>query len=328
MTVLSLTGCSHVPGLQANWGWLDPPVSSDRFLLPAEGDDVVGKLQLSVARHSDTLLDIARRYDLGYEEIVAANPGVDVWLPGVGTQVVLPTQFILPDAPREGLILNLASMRLFYFPPPQAGQPPVVITHPIGIGREGWQTPEGLMTIIQKKVKPAWTVPESVRRERAAAGDPLPPVVATGPDNPLGNFAMRLSNPVYLIHGTNKPYGVGTRVSHGCIRLYPEDIARLFPQVPEGTPVRIVNRPFMAGWLKGRLYLEVHPPLAEQVKRLGNSLEPMKSAVSGKSPAAVNWELAVNITREANGIPLPISPGSPKLAELLQDAPRVSSNPR
>lgn len=328
MTVLFFPGCSHVPGLQAGWDWLRPPVPGDRYLLPPGGDDVVGKIQVAVARHSDTLLDIARRYDLGYEEIVAANPGVDVWLPGAGTRVVLPTQFVLPDAPRDGLILNLASMRLFYFPQPQAGKRPVVITHPIGIGREGWQTPEGLMTVTQKKVKPAWTVPASVRRERAAAGEPLPPIVATGPDNPLGNFAMRLSNPLYLIHGTNKPYGVGTRVSHGCIRLYPEDIARLFPQVPEGTPVRIVNRPFMVGWLKGQLYLEVHPPLAEQVKRWGNSLKPMKSAVSRKSAVAVNWGLAEKIAREAKGIPLPVLSGSPKRAEIVHDAPRVSSNPR
>ena len=159
----------------------------------------MGIVQIAVARHEDTLSDLARRYDLGYEEIVAANPGMDPWLPGAGTRVVLPTQFVLPDASREGLVLNLASMRLFYYPRPGAGEPPMVITHPIGIGREGWQTPLGSSHITGKTVKPAWTVPASVRREHAEMGDPLPPVVPPGPDNPLGDFAMRLSLPSYLI---------------------------------------------------------------------------------------------------------------------------------
>ena len=267
MTVFFFTGCSNFSGLHSTGGWSSDPVPNDRFLLPPEGEDVVGKIQVATAHHSDTLLDIARRYDLGYEEIIAANPGVDAWLPGEGTRVVLPTQFVLPDAPREGLVLNLAAMRLFYYPKPEAGERPVVITHPIGIGREGWQTPEGIMTITHKKEKPAWTVPESVLKERAAAGNPLPPIVAAGPDNPLGDFAMRLSDPLYLIHGTNQPYGVGIRVSHGCVRLYPEDIARLFPLVPEGTQVRIINQPYVAGWLKGQLYLEAHQPLDDDACR-------------------------------------------------------------
>ena len=205
-----------------------------------------------------------------------------------------------------------------------------VITHPIGIGREGWRTPTGRTRITQKLEQPAWTVPASVRKEHVRLGDPLPAIVPPGPDNPLGEFAMRLSRPQYLIHGTNKPWGVGIRVSHGCVRLYPEDIATLFPQVPVGTPVRIINEPYVAGRRDGLLYLEAHEPLAEDVRRWKGSLEPMQTAVETKAvdiPAEVNWNKARNIARQARGIPLPVGPGSPDLAEILAEAPQVPSTP-
>jgi L,D-transpeptidase ErfK/SrfK len=326
-TIIYLSGCSTFPDWRTRSG--EPPTPSDRFLLPPEGTDVVGVMQITRATHEDTLSDLARRYDLGYEEIVAANPGMDPWLPGEGTRVVLPTQFVLPETPREGLVLNLASMRLFYYPQPAADEPARVITHPIGIGREGWQTPQGTSRITEKLVQPAWTVPASVRREHAENGDPLPPVVPPGPDNPLGEYAMRLSLPSYLIHGTNQPYGVGLRVSHGCVRLYPEDIARLFPEVPEGTRVTIVNQPYLAGWLGERLYLEAHQPLAEDAKRWGDSLKPMEQALTSRAPApdAINWEKARKVAHEARGIPIPVSPDSPDLDELLTTAPQVPSTP-
>jgi L,D-transpeptidase ErfK/SrfK len=326
LALIYLSGCASLN----DWRGARAPTPSDRFLLPAQGSDVVGRVQVTSARDEDTLLDIARRYDLGYEEMIAANPGVDPWLPGAGTRVVLPTQFVLPGGAREGLVLNLASMRLFYFPEPAPGEPAEVITHPIGIGREGWLTPQGTMHIIQKKEKPAWTVPESVRREHAEQGETLPKIVPPGPDNPLGDFAMRLSNPSYLIHGTNQPYGVGIRVSHGCVRLYPEDIARLFPLVPMGTPVRIINEPYVAGWRDGALYLEAHQPLAEDAERWNGSLEPMERAVAAKTNGqsiGVSWEKARAVAREARGLPLPIAPGSPELAELLAKAPQVPSVP-
>jgi L,D-transpeptidase ErfK/SrfK len=325
-----LSGCSTFSDWRSSWTRpAQPPVRSDRFLLPPEGTDVVGIVQIASARHEDTLSDLARRYDLGYEEIVAANPGVDPWLPGEGTQVVLPTQFVLPDAPREGLVLNLASMRLFYYPKPGTDEPPRLITHPIGIGREGWRTPLGVSRITEKIMQPTWTVPASVRREHAQKGDPLPPVVPPGPDNPLGEFAMRLSLPSYLIHGTNQPWGVGIRVSHGCVRLYPEDIASLFPEVPEGTQVTIVNQPYVAGWRNEQLYLEAHQPLAEDARRWGKSLKPMEQAVAKKvaGPDAVNWDKARKVAHEARGIPIPVSPDSPDLAEVLNTAPQVPSNP-
>ena len=328
---LYLSGCTTIPDLHESWIKFAqrPATPSHSFLLPPDGSDVVGKIQITTARHEDTLSDLARRYDLGYEEIVAANPGMDPWLPGAGSRVVLPTQFVLPDAPREGLVLNLAAMRLFYFPEPRKGEPARVITHPIGIGREGWQTPEGTSRITEKIVQPTWTVPASVRKEHAEKGDPLPRVVPPGPDNPLGDFAMRLSIPSYLIHGTNQPYGVGIRISHGCVRLYPEDIARLFPEVPQGTRVTIVNQPYLAGWRNGQLYLEAHSPLAEEARRWGKSLKPMERAVAAKAvePDSVNWDRARKIALEARGIPFPVSPGSPDLVDILTAAPRVPSNP-
>jgi L,D-transpeptidase ErfK/SrfK len=300
-------------------------VLTDRFALPTEETDVVGKLQVAYARYEDTLADFARDYGLGFDEIVAANPGVDPWLPGEGTKVILPTQYVLPDAPRTGLVLNLASLRLFYYPKPEADGGQVVITHPIGIGREGWRTPQGKFRITQKVENPVWRVPSSIRREHAAMGDPLPSVVKAGPKNPLGAYAMRLNRPQYLIHGTNKPYGVGMRVSHGCIRLYPEDIARLFPEVPVGTRVRIVNQPFLAGWLDGRLYLEAHAPLSEQAKRWKGSHKPMEKVVAKKAadrPELVDWDRARKVAQAGLGIPYSVSPGGANVGKALAQARR------
>jgi len=330
-TLAALSGCASYPDWQiGERDAVETPAPSDRFVLPADGADVIGDVQVTVARHKDTLHDIARRYDLGYQEIVAANPGVDPWLPGQGTQVVLPTQFVLPEGKREGLILNLASMRLYYFPKPVNGEAPVVITHPIGIGREGWQTPEGLSHVTQKVVRPSWTVPASVLREYAEKGEPLEPIVPPGPDNPLGSHAMRLSIPGYLIHGTNKSYGVGMRISHGCVRLYPEDIVRLFPEVPLGTRVRIINEPYVAGWRDGRLYLDAHKPLSEEAARSDRKLVALEQALAVKAAyenVTIDWSRARTVANDARGIPVPISTGSPDLAGLLARAPRVPSEP-
>ncbi len=327
LAALALSGCASLPdfGLFAH-----EPVPTDRFVLPDENTDVVGVVQVVVAREEDTLPDFARRYGLGHDEIVAANPDVDPWLPGEGTRVVLPTQFVLPDAPRDGLVVNLASLRLFYYPKPAEGEPQTVVTHPIGIGREGWRTPLGRMRITEKIENPTWTPPASVRREHAAKGDHLPGVVPAGPDNPLGAFAMRLNRPSYLLHGTNKPFGVGMRVSHGCVRLYPEDIAELFPEIPVGTNVYIVSQPYLAGTKNGEIFLEAHQPLSEEAKRWKGSLEPMQKtleAKAGDDPTAVDWQKAEEVAREARGIPVPVSPGSPNLDEVVARAPRVPRIP-
>lgn len=328
LAALSLSGCGTLSGFDF---LAKEPLRTDRFVLPDDQTDVIGTVQVVVARKEDTLPDFARAYGLGHDEIVAANPEVDPWLPGQGTRVVLPTQFVLPNAPREGVVVNLATLRLFYYPPRSEAEPQLVITHPIGIGREGWRSPLGQMRITEKIENPTWTAPQSVRREHAKAGDRLPAVVPAGPDNPLGAYAMRLSRPSYLLHGTNKPFGVGMRVSHGCIRLYPEDISELFQEVPVGTKVQIVNQPYLAGWRDGRLYLEAHAPLAEEAKRWKGSLKPMERTLSSKAPddpAAVDWERAQQVARETRGIPIPISPGSPSLDELVSRARRVPRTPQ
>jgi L,D-transpeptidase ErfK/SrfK len=329
LAAVFLPGCAFLAGTPP--AQIATPVPNDRFPLPPEGNDIVGRVQVAIARQGDSLPEIARRYDLGYEEIIAANPGVDPWRPGEGTPVVLPTAFILPAGAREGMVLNLASMRLFYYPKDAQGRVSEVITHPVGIGREGWRTPQGTTRIIQKTANPSWTVPASVRREHAADGDPLPAVVPPGPDNPLGQYAMRLSMPSYLIHGTNKPWGVGMRVSHGCIRLYPEDIARLFPQVPVGTPLRIINEPYVTGWRDGQLYLEAHTPLAEDDRYRQGNLKPLLQMIATRanddSPVGINQDRAEQIAREARGLPTAVSIGSADIDILLAMAPRVSSTP-
>ncbi len=294
---------------------LEPePVVSTQFTLPSADNNVVGQVQMVTARYQDTLSDIARRFKLGYEEITQANPQVDPLLPGAGTLVLLPTQFVLPDAPREGIVLNLANMRLFYYPKPQGSESPVVRTFPIGIGRIGWSTPIGRTKVVSKRKNPSWHVPASIRKEHAQMGDPLPAVVRAGPNNPLGQFAIRLNIPGYLIHGTNKPDGVGMRVSHGCIRLYPEDIKALYPQIPVGTPVHIVNQPILAGWLNGEPYLEVHKPFEDHPGDWNTELGSLLNGVlseNQRSRTAIDWEKAAQLLRDPPGFPIPIATGSP-----------------
>jgi len=240
-----------------------PLLYAETLIRPPLDVDLVGEVRSVKASHEDTLLDIARRFDTGQDEILHANPTVDRWLPGDGTEVVLPTRHILPDARREGLILNVSEMRLYYFPPSKPGQPDELQTYPVSVGRMDWDTPQGTTRVIAKTRNPAWRPPESIKQEHAEEGEPLPDVIPAGPDNPLGKYALRLGLPGYLIHSTNKPFGVGMRVTHGCVRMYPEDIEVLFPEVPVGTPVQIVNQPVKVGWMSGTLFIEIHPPLEE-----------------------------------------------------------------
>lgn len=302
-------------------------------LAPAQ--EVIGETQVIFARYENTFSAIGRQYNLGYEEMRRANPGVDQWLPGEGTPIYLPTQTILPEAPHEGIVVNVPAMRLFYFTqekPKEAGAAAVVkvSSHPIGIGVQGWATPFGEAKVVEKARDPVWYVPASIRKEHAERGDPLPSIVPPGPDNPLGAFAMTLSLPGYLIHGTNKPAGVGMRSSHGCIRLYPEDIEALFPRVARGTPVRIVNQPVLAGWRDGQLFLEVHPPLAEEEHdlvaeanaALNRALERAQVAAAAVQidPAAIE-----KIVTEQRGIPLPVLRANRSLEQYLASA-RIVEN--
>ena len=239
------------------------PLDPNRFELLATDQTIVGEPQVVFARDTDTLSDLARAYGLGYDEIVAANPGVDPWLPGEGTPIVLPTQYVLPNVRQTGLILNIATRRLFYFPESEKDSARYVLTYPIGIGRVGWETPLGQTTVVSKARDPHWWVPASVRREHAEMGNPLPSVVPPGPDNPLGHRVLKLDMPGYLIHGTNQPYGVGMRVSHGCVRLYPENIELLYDLVDVGENVTIINEPFQFGYRDGKVFFEAHAPLED-----------------------------------------------------------------
>ncbi|SFU64635.1 L,D-transpeptidase ErfK/SrfK [Nitrosomonas eutropha] len=244
---------------------LMPCVYADSWVRPPDDIDIFGQIQTVTASRSETLLDVARRYDIGQDEMMLANPNVNRWLPEEGEKVILPLRFIIPQAERTGLVINLPEMRLYYFPKLIKGQKPEIITHPVSIGRMDWNTPLGKTTIVRKQKDPTWTPPQSLRKEAIEEGrPPLLDVVPAGPDNPLGKYALYLGLPGYLIHGTNKPLGVGMRVTHGCMRLYPEDIEELFNLIPTGTPVQIVNQPIKLGWQGDLLYIELHPPLEEE----------------------------------------------------------------
>jgi L,D-transpeptidase ErfK/SrfK len=274
--------------------------------LPASGD-IVGKLGVVVTRKEDTLLDIARQHGLGYNEITAANPGVDPWVPGESTEVVLPTAFVLPPGPREGMVINLAQMRLFYFPPPRPGEPARVITHPIGIGVDIAPTPLGATRIVRKAVDPTWYPPDSIRERRAEEGEILPAVVPPGPDNPLGGYALYLGLPGYLIHGTNRPWGIGMRVSNGCIRLYPEDIEALFAQVPVDTRVRIVREPYLVGERDGVPVLQAFRPPDDAPAE--ESYTPLMEDLVRRYPrGTVDLAKALQVAKEKRGVPTPIAP--------------------
>jgi len=242
---------------------VEHPILANHFVLESPEQSVIGMPQIVYPRADDTLSDLARSYGLGYDELIAANPTVDPWLPGTSTPVLLPTQYVLPDVPRKGVVLNIASKRLFYYPEVPEGQAQVVKTYPIGIGRVGWETPLGATKVVSKARDPHWYVPASVRREHVEQGNPLPAVVPPGPDNPLGSHVLKLDMPGYLIHGTNQPYGVGMRVSHGCVRLYPENIELLYELVEIGETVTIINEPFLIGGLDGQVYFEGHQPLED-----------------------------------------------------------------
>ncbi len=299
------------------------PRAMHQFTLGETDQQVVGRLQVIYAQYEDTFPDIARRFNLGYDELMLANPDIDPWLPGEDSIVYLPTQHVLPDAPRDGIVLNLANMRLFYYPPIEPPMAPVVITHPIGIGRVGWSTPLGSTKVVRKTRDPAWHVPASIRRERAEEGDPLPAVVPPGPDNPLGQYALRLGMESYLIHGTNKPYGVGMRVSHGCIRLYPEDIELLFDDIPLNTPVHIVNQPVLAGWQDGVLFLESHMALEDDEIPDVQRLTAVIDNASGQYPDThfrVDWSRAGQMMREPMGIAMPLSENAYSTNDVLRSA--------
>jgi L,D-transpeptidase ErfK/SrfK len=263
------------------------------YELPADGSPVIGTDIRVTVTGQDGLLEMVRRHDLGYPEVVRANPGE-------GPEILLPTRHILPPGPREGIVVNLPEHRLYYYP---KGNRPIVITYPVSIGRMDWHSPLGLTWISGKERNPSWYPPESIRKEHAARGDLLPAVVPPGPQNPLGAYKIRLAvgDGTYEIHGTNSAVPIGMSVTHGCMRMYADDIAALFAAVPVGTKVRLINEPVKVAYVDGKLLMEVHPPVDGQGQPVGS--EQQLRQVLGKETAAIHWEFARAALAAATGVP-------------------------
>lgn len=335
--VVFLAGCAMQP--VAPPPPVDPeallpmPRAMSEFVLDSARDEVIGELQVVRAFYEDTLSDIARRFNLGYEEIVAANPGVDPWLPGAGTEVVIPSRWVLPDVPRQGIVVNLAAMRLFYFPAPKKGESQRVITHPVGIGRIEWKTPQGRTRVVARAEAPAWIPTAAIRKEHAANGDPLPRVVPPGPDNPMGSHVLRLGWPEYAIHGTNKPASIGLRGTHGCLRMYPEDIVSIYEQVPVGTPVTVIDEPFLAGFRDDVLYLQTYPVLEDDRRRHAPRVEALlkKARAAHRRRTGAQDQLAIDpamveeMRQQPRALTAPVSLPGTSVTQVLAQAPRVKN---
>lgn len=282
---------------------MPPKAFSETYNLEA-GQNAVGNVLRYKTREGDTLLDIARDNDLGYTELITANKAIDPWLPGVGKRVIVPSLFLLPDAPRKGIVINIARQRLFYYP--SDGE--TVQTYPIGVGTEGHTTPIGVTRVARKKEHPIWYPTASI----LASEPDLPKMVPAGPDNPMGDYALYLGWPTYAIHGTNKPYGVGRNSSHGCIRLYPEDIEKLFGEIPVGTQVRVVDDEAQLAWIGDDLFLAVFPN-KQQTEELdiGHPLpaadpQPVVEQVMAAANddfSRIDWKLVQQLAAERTGIP-------------------------
>ncbi|PRB81614.1 L,D-transpeptidase family protein [Pseudomonas sp. MYb185] len=284
--------------------WLAVTATAADYPLDSAEQQLVGSLSSVQAVYEDTFADLGDLHGFGFLEMQAANPGVDPWLPGAGTTIRLPGQHILPDAPRSGIVINLPEYRLYHYPD-DGGR---VSTWPVGIGREGWSSPIGQTRVARKEANPSWYPPQSIREEHAAAGDPLPAVVPPGPDNPMGPFKMNLAMSGYVIHGTNKSFGIGMRVSHGCFRMNNRDVTELFPQVPVGTSVTIVNQPYKLGVLDGKLYLEVHTPLDEHgfpssLDKLAAIQELLQARSELVSGYRLDWQKIRDMVFAEEGIP-------------------------
>jgi L,D-transpeptidase ErfK/SrfK len=308
----------HILMLLACWS---VAVRGATFLLPSDGNNIVGQIQVVTADSRNTLLDIARHFELGFEEITLANPGVSIWLPGEGTRIVVPTEFILPPPPWQGIVVNIPQRRLYYFPPRKVKEPATVITFPLGIARPGWPTPLGSTRITGKHKDPAWFVPKSIQEEQRQAGEPnFPDYFPPGPNNPMGMLALQTGFPQIFIHGTNRPWGVGMKVSHGCLHLYPEHAADLFPQVKIGMPVRFINQPVLVGERDRQLYLSVFEPVdgyPEDPRSL--LVQAMDMLLTYDAP--IDWKRVEQVVEARRIMPVPIIVGAPGLDDILAALP-------
>ena len=273
---------------------------------PPRSQDLVGRIGFAYVRSDDTLIDLAPASRVGYVELLAANPGVDPWLPPRGTELVLPRARLLPSGRREGIVVNLGDLRLYHF-----GEAGRAWSYPIGVAKEGFSTPHGQTVVVEKRERPSWYPGPSAR------SDGYPARVPPGPDNPLGEYALYLGWPAFLIHGTNEPRGVGRHISRGCIRLYPEHIEELYERVAIGTPVRVVNEPIKLGWIGGELHLEANPGWSESMKLDATGARPEASmprglharvrSAAGDEVSRVDWSEVERTARLRSGIPTRIT---------------------
>ena len=314
--VLSLHGCAVMKNLSLKSptkpptkpptveGVPEEKIQRNDFSMARE-DDVIGQPAFMKLQKGDTLPDIARHFSLGITEVSEANPGVDMWVPGDEERIMLPLSHILPDSPRKGIVINLAAMRLFQFK--GDSRLLTVSTYPIGIGSVERPSPQGQMYVQRKTIRPTWHVPASIAEDHRKKGDPLPAEVLPGPQNPLGEYALYLSKPTYLVHGTNKPYSIGLNATNGCIRLYPEDIKKLYESTPVNTPVRIVNQPYLIGQRDGVVYIEVYAlPGGRDAAEIEKTYAKLRN-IEKKSARTLDWKRVEEALAQARGIPVRIS---------------------
>lgn len=304
---LSLHGCASTKIVHEEYQpiprYLETDIERNTFSV-AKGDDVVGRLAFIHLEKGDTLPDIARHFSLGINAISEANPGVDLWVPKARERIMLPLSFILPDAPRKGIVINLATMRLFQFNGDRDSM--TVLTYPVGVGTEERPSPTGQMYVTRRASRPTWHVPASIAKDHRKKGDPLPAEVPPGPQNPLGEYALYLSRPGYLIHGTNKPASIGLKATNGCIRLYPEDVKKLFENTRMKTPVNIVTQPYLLGQENGVVYLEAHASPEDRESIELDKIYAKMQNIARKSGRTPDWSKVKKVLVEARGIPVPI----------------------
>ena len=281
----------------------------------SEGENIIGTPIIHTIQEGDNFIQLAQRFRIGFVELVDANPDVDPWIPEHDTQILVPTQYVLPNVEHKGVVINLAELRLYHFHKDTTLEGlRSVSTYPISIGKDDeWKTPLTITHITAKTHKPNWYPPESIRKEHEENDDPLPKIVPPGPDNPLGDYALRLALPGYLIHGTNVPQGIGMRVTHGCIRLHPTGIEQLFEQIEIKTPVTIVNQPYKVGWQNEKLYVETHSDIEEQEKAASRNLTEFVQLVVSQTKSLAKeeyqtfWERGYREARLKRGIPFVMS---------------------
>jgi L,D-transpeptidase ErfK/SrfK len=307
VAILSLQGCAMTRSVHEESrpipGYFEENIEQNEFSV-SKSEDVIGRLRYIRLEKGDTLPDIARHFGLGLNVVSTTNPGVDIWVPEPGKRIMLPMSFILPDAPRKGIVVNLAAMRLFQFKGNSDSLS--VLTFPVGGGTEERPSPMGQMRVERKVNRPTWHVPASIAKDHLKKGDPLPAKVLPGPQNPLGEYALYLTAPSYLIHGTNKPASIGLRATNGCIRLYPEDVKRLYESTPVKTPVNFVNQPYLLGQSNGVLYLEVHAFTEDMDAAEFDKLYAKLKTVEKESGRTLDWNKVKKVVAEARGIPVPI----------------------